>query len=416
MRRVLIFLVIIPLFAGLRPAAAQDDSASCEPLIEQAVSTILDSCYSMENGTACAGSGAVTIETTDGQTVSQPGGIVPLATVKSITAAGDGSAWSIAQLHLTDKVNRKDFATLLLLGPAVMILEADEDLPAGSVFSLTGDADPAPCGDLARPGVLIQAPLNSLTLLRVNGIDLAVNGTAVIQSTDGKGLTISAITRETILGQSGTVVFAGYAMQVNGDPNAQVTPFDPANVAHLPTAILPVMELVPLPGSGSVIEETVLHLRPDASSYTGTKVKVLVPVSLFGQDPSGQWIYIRTYDGETGWVPASTLGLDVASDLPVLEEGLAALQRPLRPFGDVQARGVTTAESNNLRDGPGQNYNIVAAVPLGSELAIYARSPENEWFLVETADGVRAWISVTIVSPTTPLTIEDLPYSPDFPG
>jgi uncharacterized protein YgiM (DUF1202 family) len=176
------------------------------------------------------------------------------------------------------------------------------------------------------------------------------------------------------------------------------------------------MELVPLPGSALVREETVLHLRPDASAYTGTKVKAAVPVSLFGQDPSGEWVYIRTYDGETGWVPASTLAVDVVGDMPILEEGLAALQRPVRPFGDVQARGVTTAESNNLRDGPGQNYNIITALPLGAELDIYARSPEDEWFLVETSDGVRAWISVSIVSPVTPLDMAELPYSPDFPG
>jgi SH3-like domain-containing protein len=320
-------------------------------------------------------------------------------------------------LFLTDKLNGESYATLLLFGPAELMVETADNLPPGSAFTLTSETDPAPCGDLARPGVLVQAPSNSLTLLRVNGIDLAINGTAVIQAPNGGGLTVSALTRETILGQSGTVVFAGYSAQVDGEGNVEVAPYDPANVAHLPTEILPQMELVPLPGSGTVREETVLHLRPDASAYTGTQVKLAVPVSLFGRDASGEWLYIRSYDGATGWVPASALDVDGAGDMPILEaSGLPTLQRPLRPFGEVQARGVTTAESNNLRDGPGQNYEIVQAVPLGTELNIYARSPEDEWFLVETTDGVRAWISVSIVNPVTPLNIAELPYSPDFPG
>lgn len=409
MRRVFILLVIFPLLAGLNRAAAQDD---CPLIAPEAISAVTQVCYAMENGTVCAGSGTVTIETADGQTAGQP--IVPLANVKTITAE-DGSAWSLVQLHLTDKLNEDNFATLLMFGAAALSVETDDSLPHGSVFSLTTEA--APCDELARPGLLVQAPVNSLTLLRVNGVDLAINGTAVLHAPEDGGLMVSALTRETILGQTGTVVFAGYSAQVNGDTVPEVVPYDPVNVAHLPTEILPQMEFVPLPGSGLVHEETVLHLRPDASAYTGTKVKVAVPVSLFGQDASGEWLYIRTYDGETGWVPAATLNVDVVGDMPVLESsGLAALERPIRPFGDVQARAITTAESNNLRDGPGQDYQIVTAVPLGAELEIYARSPEDEWFLVETTDGVRAWISVSIVDPVTPLNIMELPYSPDFPG
>jgi uncharacterized protein YgiM (DUF1202 family) len=78
---------------------------------------------------------------------------------------------------------------------------------------------------------------------------------------------------------------------------------------------------------------------------------------------------------------------------------------------------LTTAELNNLRAGPGQTYEIVGTVPLNTGVDIYARSPDSEWLLIETSDALRAWISVTIFSPTSPgFVLEELPLSPDYPG
>jgi hypothetical protein len=54
---------------------------------------------------------------------------------------------------------------------------------------------------------------------------------------------------------------------------------------------------------------------------------------------------------------------------------------------------------------------------LWTDLALYGRSPDDQWLLVETLDThQRAWINTVLVSPTTPFPLADLPYPPEFGG
>ncbi|MBN1200347.1 MAG: SH3 domain-containing protein [Anaerolineae bacterium] len=413
MRRTLfLILAMLAAAAPITPVTAQDGGESCQAIYQAAVSAVMDNCVGMATGSVCWASGDVIIQAS--AAASGPGSTAPLDQTTAIAATASDSAWSMARLHVADGVSDDAFATLLVIGPASLTFNPSANLPPGADFTLVAEPEPSPCAELAKPGVVVQAPEKYLTLLRVNGVNLAINGTAVLHSPDGETLTVSAITHETILSDSGTVVFAGYsatAMPLVEVP--AVVPFDPAAVAFLPTEVLPRMEYVPLPGSAYVVQQTVLHLRPDASAYTGTTVKAGVPASVLARDSSGDWLYIRRYEGGIGWVPREALDVDVPVEMPVIERDLPPL---VRPFGAVQARGATTAEHNNLRDGPGQQYEIVATVGLGTELNIYARGPLDEWLLVETPDGVRAWISIMLLDPLTPFNLAEMPYSPDYPG
>jgi hypothetical protein len=60
---------------------------------------------------------------------------------------------------------------------------------------------------------------------------------------------------------------------------------------------------------------------------------------------------------------------------------------------------VNAAEGLNLRTGPSREHDVLAALPLGSELTIL--SDEGEWLFV-TANGQTGWVYAALVSPHSP--------------
>ncbi len=406
----LLALVIQALVVGV-PVRAQDDSR-CRAIYEAATIDYMAHCFHQPAGVACTASGDARIHMASGQVVEGPGRAAQLSGVAALRLAqGDGSAWSVGSIVLPDLLDSRRAATLIALGPATLTFEPAPDLPPGAAFTLEALLEPYPCADLARPGVLVQSPPNSLALLRVNGIDVAVNGTAWLHPSGADGLVIHALTRETILSQSGTVIFAGTSVTVAEDGAVSgVEPYDMEAVAHLPTEILPVIDVVALPGNAMVLVPVNLHLRPAFETYTNTVVNAGVPVTVFGRNGDGQWLYVRAYDGEMGWVPAGVLDVRVPVEMPVLDETPPV---PLRPFGSVQGIIRTREESNTLRAGPGQFYDVVTTVPVWTDLALYGRSRDDQWLYVEAPDGQRGWINVALISATTPYALEQLPYPPE---
>ncbi len=393
------------------PAAAQDASLSCASLYQNALIDMMAHCFDAQSGTACVASGDVTITMASGQSVNGPGSTAWLNGAGSLRLAnGDGSAWPMATFTLPDPLNRRLQATVIVLGPAEVTFTPATDLPVGAAFTLQTASAPT-CAELPYPGVLIQSPAGSLTMLRINDTDIAVNGMALISTRSGGTLQVNALTRETILGQSGTVIFAGYTTSTLGTFAGDVTPYDANRVAHLPIEILPDMQRVTLPGHAMLTEAMYLHTAPGLEYYSLTIVQPGIPVTVFGRDTSGEWLHIRTYDGEAGWMPAYVLDTHIAGDIPVYDD---APPDPIRPFGAAQGYIKTASEFNNLRSGPGAGYDVVATVPFWTDLALYGRSLDDQWLLVETLDGERAWINAEIVSPSTPYAIEELPYPPEL--
>lgn len=415
-----VVVIALVLSAGLVAAArvpgetalAQSEPGTCEMVYVQAIASLLDHCTEAVSGSICWASGAVSIETTSGPLVGGPGSTVPYGVVTGVSIADEADEWGIAQIRMADPANYLQYTTLLLVGPLTLTMDEESAMPRGSAFTLTTESDPAPCGELARPAVLVQAPDKSLALLRVNGVDMAINGTAALHAADAESLTVSAIARETILGQTGTVIFAGFGATVTPGETPDVAPYDSASMAHLPTETLPRLEIVPVPGNAFVNQEINLYLRPAAEAFTGTTLQAGLPVNILGQSTDRAWLYVRTYNGTLAWVPRAALDVTMPEEPPSYDE---APPPPSRPFGPLQAQGVTTTEYNNLRAGPGTQYEIVTHLLLHVPVDVYARSPDNEWLLVETEEGIRAWLNLRLFGATTDFNLDQMPYSPEFP-
>ncbi|MBN1562816.1 MAG: SH3 domain-containing protein [Anaerolineae bacterium] len=419
----LISLLLASLISGLiippTLTYAQDTTtqpATCTAIYQRALVDFMANCFDKPVETVCGAAGQVQIEMVSGQivesdTATGSGSAARLSGVAAIRAlAGDGSAWSLASLTVPDMLDAHKSVTLLILGPAEVVFDTTSSATLGTAFTLN-TPDPAPCGDLPHPGVLVQSPENSLTLLTVNGTDIAINGMALIWAREDSSILVSSLTRESILGQTGTVVFAGYMVRALGDAVSEVVPYDAAAVQHIPTEILPVMDVISLPGNATVLQANNIHTRPDPATYTNFLVNAGLPVTILGHNSASDWLLVRTYEGVVGWMPAFSLQVNVPVEMPVYDAIPAA---PIRPFGSVQTYVKTKEEHNNLRAGPGEDFDIVATVPLWSDLALYGRSPDDEWLLVETLDGVRGWVSVWLISTSTPYTMSELPYPPDL--
>ncbi len=408
---VLVAAIALPLAAvSPAPAAAQSgEMVDCSAIYQQALVDTMAHCFGAPSGTACGASGEVTISMQSGQTAREPGASARISGVASLALeAGDGSAWPLASVTVPDAFDQRKSATVLVMGPASVTFESASGLPEGAVFTLETASAPL-CGELPLPGLLVQSPQASLAQLRINGTDLLVNGMALIRARSGGTLQVSALTRETILGQSGAVVFAGYGVSVAGEHAGAIAPYQPKEVAHLPVQVLPEIQRIALPGNATVTEAITLYTRPAPEYYSNTTVRAGLPVNVFGQDSTGDWLHVRTYNGATGWMPAQALDVNVPVTLPVYDD---VPPGPARPFGSVQGYIKTSYEHNNLREGPGESFPIVETVALWTDLALYGRSPDGNWLYVETLDGTLGWMNVALVSNSTPFVLDDLPVPP----
>lgn len=64
----------------------------------------------------------------------------------------------------------------------------------------------------------------------------------------------------------------------------------------------------------------------------------------------------------------------------------------------VMPYALTTGNSTNIRSGPGTDFDINTAVPVGTPLTVYGRTPDGEWLQVRTPDRSGGWISAGLVA------------------
>jgi uncharacterized protein YraI len=119
-------------------------------------------------------------------------------------------------------------------------------------------------------------------------------------------------------------------------------------------------------------------------------------VALEARSPESAWVRVQaTEPALTGWVAADYLvangGFDLAS-LPV--DGEAAAAQPPPASGDAPASsGAVTTTALNMREGPGEDYAVIAVLDRGAALAVEATSADGYWAQVSATDGAQGWVS-----------------------
>ncbi|MFZ5774952.1 MAG: SH3 domain-containing protein [Thermodesulfobacteriota bacterium] len=83
------------------------------------------------------------------------------------------------------------------------------------------------------------------------------------------------------------------------------------------------------------------------------------------------WAQVRDFEGDKGWVPASLLA--------------------------KKKTVIVRSDKASLRVGPGQDYEVVAAVRYG--VVLEPQEQERDWLRVRHRDGTSGWILAELVWP-----------------
>ncbi len=299
-------------------------------------------------------------------------------------------------------------AALHLLGAASLTRDSADDLPAWTAFSLaqTGRF----CNEPGYPaGVLLQTPLEPPTPFQVNGIRLALSGTAFLTLDEQNTLMLYLVEggAEVVGGPrlaAGTVWAGGPAM-----------PYEAAIVRHLPLESLPRIPRVPLAGAVTLTETSPLWSAPDEdSAQAAFELESGAVLSVFGADLTGAWRHVRTIEGLEGWVPQGALSGNPTGTLLAYN---ATPQPQTRPPGPRYTEANTGRGAVRLRTAPNDGAPTQTQLPADVVLGVYGRSVDAGWLYVQldtplegATDG---WVFVPVVDLPEGFRVGDLPIWPE---
>jgi hypothetical protein len=97
-------------------------------------------------------------------------------------------------------------------------------------------------------------------------------------------------------------------------------------------------------------------------------------------------------------------GAPPASETPTpqpIEATATATETPA-PVEVACVPSVATTVLANVRNGPGQVFDVIGNLPQGASAKVAGRSQDGQWWYIEfpAGQGGYAWISVTITAPT----------------
>ena len=194
------------------------------------------------------------------------------------------------------------------------------------------------------------------------------------------------------------------------------TPALPFDLPDLPTftptpTITPTPTLTPTPTPtplptyvAEIIGELVNLRSGPGSDY---EVLTIIPlgdeVELVGKTADGEWILVRTNEGQEGWIYRELLQ-------PETDAKMAVLTPPPTPTpGPPQI----IVELANLRSGPGAVYDLITMLPQGAIFVPEARNETGDWVYGATPEGETGWLYTALLSEFN--YINSLPQRPPPP-
>ena len=112
-------------------------------------------------------------------------------------------------------------------------------------------------------------------------------------------------------------------------------------------------------------------------------------VALLGRNTSRNWLQIKLSGYSKGWVSSQYIQSSVPIyTLPVTEVGI--------PEPPVYT-GVVTAQSLNVRTGPGFNYPISGRLSQGQQVTLYGRDVSGAWFKIGLPNGAQGWAAAQYI-------------------
>lgn len=156
---------------------------------------------------------------------------------------------------------------------------------------------------------------------------------------------------------------------------------------------LPVMALPLVPQVAAQVTEEIVSGAVNVRSGPGSLYDSLSVLqqgqhaTLLGRSSDGQWIQIRTENGELGWVSASAFQENVDF------MGLLVVEAS----EEAKTAAVVTG-ALNVRYGPGTNFGIFTIIYKGDMVMMLGRALYSNWVQIELSGGNHGWVNSRYLS------------------
>lgn len=422
MRYLILLAVAALLLIGVTFTVAQTEvsDATCTASLTNIWTTASEACVGKPVGYVCNGGGAPAVEPAGpvSNALVALGALVEVQAVDSIRTPPvtiENNNGGVAWLRLPDPIN----VSGLMIGDVTLRDVSPPDFPAWQSMVVQTSIVPPACALAPRSAFILQAPVNSVSAIAVNGASLVLNGTVMVQTTDAQTLFISLAGQSRILargqeyplltGQQITVPYNIGDFTTPAGPPTSPLPLDIAVFQHFPVALLERPFILPQPGYVSTAGQVNLRSSPSADAALLLQVPAGQVMSVLGRNSTGDWFHVRLNTGETGWMLAELLQQNVGTIQAIYD----ATPLPPQRYGSMGITAQVIAPAGaNLRQAPDATFALVTTLPLGTPVYLVARSPYNPWVKVE-ANGVVGWTA--LVTLETQAVIEALPIDYDVP-
>ena len=206
-------LLVILLFVLLAAGVALQ-AQTCPPSVVEAITSIGTACADLEANSACYGNynvQATFTQGTDASIFDQPSDRAPLEVFQSIrTAPYTNSEWGVAVLKLRANIPNAlpgQAVTMLLLGDAQLQPVMGGSSPMQAFTFSTGIGTPS-CSQLPPSSIVLQGPRGMVVDLTINGANIRLGSTVVLQTNDRRMQFTTLDGRAIINGR--TIVSKGY--------------------------------------------------------------------------------------------------------------------------------------------------------------------------------------------------------------
>ncbi len=125
-----------------------------------------------------------------------------------------------------------------------------------------------------------------------------------------------------------------------------------------------------------------LRTGPSLNYSRVRKLPTNESLTLLGRSSDNAWLYVKTSDGQEGWIEAKWV------DLAGINIDYHSIKTPTPPETTIKVGG----KSVNLRTGPGISYLKLRMLTYNEPLLLLGKLSDNSWLYVKTSDGLDGWI------------------------
>lgn len=269
MKRYLLVLIIVFLGTATTLVAQENEegSGACPALVEEALTIVAESCNNLGRNMVCYGNGnveALNVEEVSLADFASPGDQQNIADIYTLTTEAmdiEQDIWGIVvlalQANIPDTLPGQN-VTFLLYGDTQITADPDAQIAASyeapfQAFRFTSGVGDPQCAEAPRDGLLVQSPEGVTVNFMVNGIEVALGSTALIQG-DENATSFTNIEGNVTITADGVsqVLAVGETTSVetlSGVPQAPqpATSMDTQALLSAPVSIMPQQVALPTP-------------------------------------------------------------------------------------------------------------------------------------------------------------------------